>query len=267
MVGAKDGSESRLLGEILSQLIEGRVKGGVARHLDMGRTATLHQAMMMSEIDVYPEYTGTAHSVILEAAPSSDASIVFERVKLDYHNQFRMEWLAPIGFNASFVFVVSADDQRFKDVAAISALAGLQGRARLAVTPAFMNRSDGNASLVKVYGLEVRLVPQSANTAPPLYRALAEGRVDALVGTASDGALAGPRWKILADDKSAFLPNQACLVARGEAFTQHPDLRDILTRLSGKISQEEIRKLNQKVDSGRDAAGVASAFLAAAGLG
>jgi glycine betaine/choline ABC-type transport system substrate-binding protein len=238
----------------------------VARHLDMGRTATLHQAMMMGEIEVYPEYTGTAHSVILDAAPASDAAIVFERVKLDYHTQFRMEWLAPLGFNASFVVVVSADDQRFQDVATISALAGLKGRARLAVTPSFMNRSDGNAGMVKVYDIEVKLVPQSANAAPPLYRALAERRVDAIVGTASDGALADPRWKILADDKSAFLPNQACLVAREEAFTRHPDLRDVLSRLSGKISNEEIRKLNRKVDSGRDAAGVASAFLAAAGL-
>jgi len=266
LVGSKDGSESRLLGEILSRLIENRPEGGVARHFDMGRTATLHQAIMMGEIDVYPEYTGTAHSEILKAEPASDASIVFERVRMDYQSQFRMEWLAPLGFNSSFVVVVSADDPRFRDVSTISALAGLKGQPKLAVTPSFMNRIDGNASLGKVYELEMKLFSQTSDTVPSLYRALAERRVDAIVGTASDGALAAPRWKILTDDKSAFLPNQACVVARTDAFTQHPRLREVLSRLSGKISNEEIRKLNEKVDSGREVASVAAGFLVAAGL-
>ncbi|MCE5307346.1 MAG: hypothetical protein LLG20_06865 [Acidobacteriales bacterium] len=260
-VGSKDGSESRLLGEILYRAIDNRVAGGAVRHPEMGRTQTLHQAMMMGEVDVCPEYTAAAHSEILKAPPVSDASVVFERVKLDYHNQFRQEWFAPLGFQATFVVVVAAADARFQAVSAISELAGLKTALKLAVTPAFASRIDGHASLVKAYAINARLLAQTSDAAAPLYQALAEGRADAIVGTASDGALLDPRWKILADDRSAFLPSQACMVARVDALASHPDLRDVLSSLSGKISNETMRKLNQKVDSGQDVSAVASGFL------
>jgi glycine betaine/choline ABC-type transport system substrate-binding protein len=223
--------------------------------------------MTMGEIDVCPEYTGAAHTEVLKAAPTSDPAIVFERVKLDYHNRFQMEWLAPLGFNASFVLVVPAADPRFLAVSTISALAELRTTLRLAITTAFMSRPDGNAGLVKAYDLPVQLFAQTGDAVPPLYRALAERRVDIVAGTASDGALLDARWKVLADDKSAFLPNQACVVARADAFTRHPGLRETLGLLSGKISLDDMRKMNRNVNSGRDTAIVAADFLAAAGLG
>jgi osmoprotectant transport system substrate-binding protein len=267
LVGSKDGSEARLLGEMVARLIENRWEGGVARHLGLGRTPALHQAMMMGEIDVYPEYTGSAHIEILKAAPASDPAIVFQRVKLDYHDQFQMEWLAPLGFNSSFVLVVPAADPRFQAVSTISALAGLRTTLRLAIPTGFMNRPDGNASLVKQYDLPVKLFAQTGDAAPPLYRALAERRADIIIGTASDGALLDSRWKVLTDDRSAFLPNQACVVARADAFTRHAGLRETLTLLSGKISNDAMRKMNRNVDSGQDMASVAADFLVAAGLG
>lgn len=266
LVGSKDGTEAVLLGEILSRLIESRLQGVVARRLGMGRTPVLHQALMMGEIDVCPEYTGAAHIEVLKAAPASDPAIVFQRVKLDYHDQFQMEWLAPLGFNASFVLVVSAADPRFQAVSTISALAGLRTMLRFAITTGFMSRPDGNAGLVKEYDLPVKLFAQTGDAVPPLYRALAERRVDIIAGTASDGALLDSRWKVLTDDKSAFLPNQACVVARADAFTRHAGLREALSLLSGKISNEAMRKMNRNVDSGRDTASVAADFLIAAGL-
>jgi glycine betaine/choline ABC-type transport system substrate-binding protein len=267
LVGSKNGNEAGLLGEILSLLIENRSKGGVSRRLGIGRTTALHQAMMMGEIDVCPEYTGAAHIEVLKAAPASDPAIVFERVKLDYLKQFQMEWLAPLGFNASFVLVVPAADPRFQAVSTISALAELRTTLRLAITTAFMSRPDGNAGLVKEYDLPVQLSARTGDAVPPLYRELAERRVDIVAGTASDGALLDARWKVLTDDKNAFLPNQACVVARADAFTRHVGLRETLSLLSGKISLDAMRKMNRNVNSGRDTALVAADFLAAAGLG
>ena len=267
MVGSKNGNEAGLLGEILSRLIENRSKGKVARRLGIGRTTALHQAMMMGEIDVCPEYTGAAHIEVLKAAPASDPAIVFERVKLDYHTQFQMEWLAPLGFNAPFVLVVPAADPRFQAVSTISALAELRTTLRLAITTGFMSRPDGNAGLVKTYDLPVQLSAQTGDAVPPLYRALTERRVDMVAGTASDGALQDARWKVLTDDKNAFLPNQACVVARADAFTRHAGLRETLSLLSGKISLDAMRKMNRDVNTGRDTARVAEEFLATAGLG
>jgi len=266
LVGSKNGAEPELLGEIAALLIEQHLKAGVARHLDMGRTSSLHQAMMMGEIDLYPEYTGAAHSEILKAAPTSDAAVVFERVKLDYHNQFRMEWLDPLGFNASYVMVVPAADPRFQAISTISAVQEAKLPLRLAMVPEFLSRPDGNASLVKTYDLELKLYSQAGDATAPLYRTLADRRADAVIGKASDGALLDSRWKILIDDRSAFLPNQPCLVVRSDAFARYPELRELLSRLSGKISNEEIRKLNRKLDAAAPRSNVAAELLASARL-
>jgi glycine betaine/choline ABC-type transport system substrate-binding protein len=46
-----------------------------------------------------------------------------------------------------------------------------------------------------------------------------------------------------------FPPYQACIVVRQEALGAYPNLRAILSELSGKISDTEMRSLNYSVDA------------------
>ena len=59
-VGSKNFSEQLVLGEIVAQHLENRLHGHVSRRLDLGGTLLAQQAMVSGDIDVYPEYTGTA---------------------------------------------------------------------------------------------------------------------------------------------------------------------------------------------------------------
>ena len=63
-VGSKDFTESVILAEILAQSLE---KKGVAveRQLELGGNLA-HDALLSNNLDVYPEYTGTAYTAILK---------------------------------------------------------------------------------------------------------------------------------------------------------------------------------------------------------
>jgi osmoprotectant transport system substrate-binding protein len=86
-------------------------------------------------------------------------------------------------------------------------------------------------------------------------------------GNTTDGMLGVLDVKILQDDKKAFPPYQACIVARSDTLSAFPSLKGTLSRLSGKISDETMRKLNYEVDGKhRQVAAVAGEFLDSAGL-
>jgi len=72
---------------------------------------------------------------------------------------------------------------------------------------------------------------------------------------------------VLEDDRHYFPAYQAAVVVRSAALERHPQLGPILHRLSGRISEEEIRAMNQAVDSQKqDVRSVARQFLEAEGL-
>jgi glycine betaine/choline ABC-type transport system substrate-binding protein len=79
----------------------------------------------------------------------------------------------------------------------------------------------------------------------------------------TDGLLNKLDVTVLADDKHVFPPYQACVVVREDALAAYPNLRGILSELSGKISDKEMREMNYAVDAQhRPARDVARDFLA-----
>ncbi len=65
-VGSKNFTEQVVLGEIVAQHLEHRLHRSVERSLNLGGTLLAHQALLNRQIDLYPEYTGTALAAILK---------------------------------------------------------------------------------------------------------------------------------------------------------------------------------------------------------
>ena len=63
--GSKNFTEQLVLGEIIAQHPEHKLGGRVSRKLDLGGTLLAHPALVNGDIDVLPEYTGTALTAIL----------------------------------------------------------------------------------------------------------------------------------------------------------------------------------------------------------
>ena len=68
-VGSKNFTEQLVLGEIVAQHLENRLHGHVSRKLDLGGTLLTQQAALNGDIDVFPEYTGTALTAVLKEKP------------------------------------------------------------------------------------------------------------------------------------------------------------------------------------------------------
>jgi glycine betaine/choline ABC-type transport system substrate-binding protein len=101
-----------------------------------------------------------------------------------------------------------------------------------------------------------------------LFQALESKSVDMVAANATDGMLLSMDVKVLQDDKQAFPPYEAAIVVRLDTLEAIPALRNILSRLSGRISEEAMRKLNYEVDGKkRQAAEVAVEWLKSAALG
>src|SRR5260370_12070296 len=74
VVGSKNFTEQVILGEIVAQHLERRLGAKVERKLNLGGTLLAHQALVSGQIDLYPEYTGTALTAVLKLPVSRDAA-------------------------------------------------------------------------------------------------------------------------------------------------------------------------------------------------
>jgi osmoprotectant transport system substrate-binding protein len=111
-VASKNFTEQVLLGEILAQQIERRLNVPVERKLNLGGTLLTHEALLRGDIDLYPEYTGTALTAILKRPPAYDPAAVLAEVSDAYRGQWHVDWLRPLGFVDTFAMIIRGDDGR-----------------------------------------------------------------------------------------------------------------------------------------------------------
>ena len=85
--------------------------------------------------------------------------------------------------------------------------------------------------------------------------------------TPTDGPLTSPEITLLEDDRKVFTPYATSIFVRQDALAREPGLQPALSELSGKFSDESLRKLNYQVDvEKKNARDVAANFLKLAGL-
>jgi len=266
VVGSKNFSEQALLGEILAQHIEARTHLPVTRRFYLAGSYICQQALLAGRIDTYVEYTGTALTAILHDPIEKDTSVVFGRVKSEYQRRFGLDVLPSLGFNNTFAIVIRGEDARRLNLKTISDAAAQAPQWRAGFGYEFMERPDGYEGLARIYGLHFAEPPRILDLGL-LYRALLDKQVDFVAGNSTDGLLSARDLVILTDDKHYFPPYEAVPIIRSETETLHPEVRAAITALAGKISDEEMRKMNFEVDGQhRDAADVAREFLHAKGL-
>jgi osmoprotectant transport system substrate-binding protein len=260
VVGSKNFSEQVLLGEIISQQIENKTKLKVRRKLNLGGSFICHQALIAGEIDTYVEYTGTALTAILKIAPQNDPSTVYKIVQ-DRYKQFNLEWLKPLGFNNTFAILIRGEDARKLKVKTISEAARYAPQWIAGFGYEFFERKDGYPGMAALYGLKFKETPRMMDLTLS-YKALASKQIDFAAGDVTNGLIAKLDLFVLEDDRHYFPPYEAAVVIRSAALADHPGLREVLNQLGGKISADEMRRLNAEVDvDHRDVKQVAAEFL------
>src|SRR5438046_4722167 len=121
-----------------------------------------------------------------------------------------------------------------------------------------MSRADGYPGFSKAYGLkfaEVREMDLSLT-----YIALSSGQVDMIAGNSTDGRIAALDLVQLEDDRHYFPPYEAVFVisrdlhdvaASNDSDFKLGPLAQVVGKLAGAISTDEMRKLNYEVDGAK----------------
>ncbi|MGB6944658.1 MAG: glycine betaine ABC transporter substrate-binding protein [Bryobacteraceae bacterium] len=266
VVGSKNFTEQLILGEIIAQHIEARLDMPVERKLDLGGTLLAHQALLAGDIDMYPEYTGTAFTNVMKRSGVTDPAVVLEQVRAEYSSGFHLDWLDPLGFDDSFAMSVRGEDARARHLETLSDAAADPKGFVLGAGYEFLTRPDAYGALNRAYSIKWNAPPVSMDLGL-LYQALEHKQVSMAAGNSTDGLLNKLDVTVLKDDKHVFPPYQACIVARQATLEAYPNLRAILSELSGKISDTEMRNMNYAVDAEhRPARDVAKEFLQKAHL-
>ena len=254
VVGSKTFTESYVLAEIMSQLLEAEGYE-VERRFGFGGTLVTFEALSVGAIDVYPEYSGTITQTIL----TSDAEFGTDAFAAELES-FGLEVLETLGFNNTYALAVTGDTAERLGLAAISDLVD-HPELRFGVSHEFHDRSDGWPGVSEAYGLPQTSFGIEHGLA---YRAMLEMELDVTDAYSTDGDLIRYDFVILADDRS-FFPSYLALplVKR----TLAPEVKEILNRLGGSLSDARMRELNAEVSiERRTFSDVAAGFLSERGL-
>lgn len=268
VVASKPFGESYLLAEMFAQLLE--AEGiSVQRRPGLGATEVAFGALRQNAVDVYPEYTGTGLLAILHDSLADSVSrsprSVFNRVSREFERRYGVRWLPPLGFQNSYAIAVRRETATRYHLRTISDLARESGHLTAGFTPDFIGRADGLPGLARVYG--VRMATVRPLVPAVKYQALAAGSVDVVDGYSTDGLLARYDLVTLTDDRSFFPPYQAAAIVSPRLARDNPAAIAALTRLSGRLGEEQMRRLNKRIEvDGEDVAQVASIALAQLGL-
>ncbi len=266
VVGSKNFTESFVLGEIIAQQIEAHTNTKVERRFYLAGSYICQQAILAGRIDVYPEYTGTALTAILKQNASGDRQEVYQRVKSEYENRFGLTLGPAFGFNDTFAMEIRGEDARRLNLKTLSQAVPYAPKWRAGFGYEFMERPDGYRGLAATYGLQFAEQPRIMDLGL-LARALKDHQIDLAAGNATDGLIPALDLFVLEDDRHYFPPYEALPVIREQTLQQHPEIAQALAALAGKISDEEMQRLNYAVDGQhRDAADVAREFLKSKGL-
>ena len=255
-----------ILGEIIAQHLENRLHLPVVRKLNLGGTLLAHQALLARDIDLYPEYTGTAFTNILKRSGVNDPVVVLDRVRTEYATGMGADWLDPLGFSSTFAMTVRGDDARSRHLETLSDAAADPAGFTLGAGYEFLTRPDGYPLLATTYPIRWNAAAKSMDLGL-VYTALTQKQVSMVAANSTDGLLNKLDVKVLKDDKQAFPPYQACIVVRSDTLAANSDLRKTLSELSGKISDNAMRAMNYAVDvEHKQVRDVARDFLEKAGL-
>ncbi|MFF3023991.1 ABC transporter permease/substrate-binding protein [Gottfriedia sp. NPDC057948] len=266
VIAGKLGAEPEIIMNMYKLLIEDETHLNVEVKPNFGKTTFVFNALKKGDIDIYPEYTGTVISTFLkEKAVSNDAKAVYEQAAEGLAKKYNLSYLEPMKFNDTYALAVPDHISKQFGIETISDATKVENQLKAGFTLEFTDREDGYLGLQKLYGLKF---PNLKTMEPKLrYDAIQSGDLSIIDAYSTDSELQSYNMKVLVDDKNLFPPYQCAPLLRKETLKKYPEVEIILNKLKNKITDDEMREMNYKVNvGGKSAKSVAKEFLKEEGL-
>ena len=259
-IGSKPHAEQLIVAEIYATVLEAQGLP-IKRKLGLGGTFVTHSSLKSGDIDLYPEYTGTALTFILKKSTNTDPDRVFDVVARAYKENFKIEWLEPAPMNNTYALAMTEAGAKKFGIETISDLATKANKLVMISSPEFPGREDGLVGLKKVYG-DFQLKSYKTVEASLRYQGLLQGQGDVVVAFGTDGEIDAFNLVVLEDDRDFFIRYQIAPVVRQEVLERYPQIRQILNSVSAKLTNKTLQRLNYQVTGQqREPAEVAKEFL------
>lgn len=247
VVASKDFTEQDILGELLAQQIEETTDLTVTRRPRLGGSFVCHNAILAGQIDAYIEYTGTAFTAILKQQVINDPNVVYEKLKQTYAEQFNLEVMPSLGFENTYAMIIRGEDAESYNIQTLSEAAKYTPQWRGGFGYEFVEREDGLPGLAQTYSLSFARPPKIMDLGL-IYRALIQKQVDMIAGNSTDGQISRLGLVVLQDDQQYFPPYEATPIVRKETLAKYPQLITAINQITGKITADEMRQLNNLVE-------------------
>lgn len=260
-IATKPMTEEFIIGEMLRQLIEANTNLNVEVTKGVGGgTSNIHPAMVKKEFDMYPEYTGTAWNFVLKKKTIPDPKTLYKELVKEYQTRYDMSWLGLYGFNNTYGIAVSKKTAETYHLKTYSDLSKVSSALSFGGEYDFYERDDGFPALSNAYDFHFK---KTVDLDIGLkYDALLKGEVGAIIVFTTDGRLYDPNIVLLKDDRDFFQSYYAGTIVRNEVLQKHPELKPVIMKLNGQISDKEMTAMNYEVEQeGKNEADVARAFL------
>jgi len=264
-IGHKNYTEARVLGQLFAVMIENHTdyKTDVK---ELGGTKIAFEALKSGDIDLYPEYSGTAYSALLKESGLKDPKQVHKLVKDRLKAENNLDYLNPLGYNNTYTLAVRAETAEKYNLKTFSDIAKVSGELVIGATMEFLEREDGMLGLKKTYpGMKFK--EEKGLDGGLRYTAIKDGKIDAADAFSTDGKLIAHKLVILEDDKNFFPPYYVAPLLNGEFAKAHPDVVEAIGKLSGQINEKEMQSMNYRAaEEGIPGRVIAEEFLKKKGL-
>lgn len=264
-IGSKNFTEQFIVAEIYAQALE---KAGieVQKRLNLGATQIAHTALTSGEIDLYPEYTGTALAAVVKGELTSDPDQIYTDVKKHYEDQLQLTLLKPTAINNGYAIIMLPDRAAEFKLKTLTDLGPVSKDLTFGAEGTFGERKDGLPGLEKVYGIKFKEFVKFAKLGIR-YSALTSKQIDVSFGFATDWQIEDNKLAVLEDDKGLFPPYYLVPVVRQDALKANPKIAEVLDKLAPLLTNEKMRTMNAAVERDRkEPSEVAAEFLKAEGI-
>lgn len=274
-VGSKQFTEQIVLGQlIVIALTDAGYE--VEDMTNLGSTNVNREALLNAEIDVYPEYNGTAITnyfndfdwVNIPEGTAGNAYLSYALTSAYDAAINDLIWLRPFPANNTYALAVKtsfAEENGIFSAQDLADYANDGGEVMLSTGDEFAQRPDGLAAFEETYGFDLtddQMTVIAGATPAQTSRALNEDEANVAMVYGTDGALLTYDFVVLTDELGAQPVYQAAPVFRGDIIRANPEIAGILNPIFGLLDNDTMQELNARVEvEGEDAAAVATDFL------
>jgi osmoprotectant transport system substrate-binding protein len=269
-VGAKNFTEEYVMGALASALLE---DAGFRVSEDFGMsTFAVRTALKTGQIDMYPDYTGTAWTAFFKKEEVvRDPVELYERVKKIDLEENNIVWLDRLPFNNTYALGITNEMAKKYNLRTLEDLAEFINTTDeniiFGVEYEFYDRPDGFFAMADAYGMTVNKKNVKTMDIGMTYEAIARDSIQVAMVFSTDGKLDKYNLTVLEDNQNFFPIYNPAITIRKEVYDKYPEIEEILKPLSQYLNANIIRRMNYLVDAaGMEPDEVARDFLNGLGL-